>query len=74
MMLPFDFSNISLWITTTTIVLLITLEVTSTYYGQTNLRIDRQKLRDVTWVFSVLFVVVVAIAAINIITQQQKIF
>lgn len=66
MQLPLDVWDISLWLAITAIVLLITVELTSPHYGPTNLLINKKKLRNVTYVVSILFLATFAmkIAAI----------
>jgi hypothetical protein len=44
---PLNFWYISIWLAVTTIILLITAELISPYYGRTNLAIDKKRLRRV---------------------------
>jgi hypothetical protein len=63
-----DFTDVSLLLALAAIVFLITLELTAPYYGLSNLPINRKRLRNVTIVTGVLFLITVAIKAISIIT------
>jgi hypothetical protein len=67
MYIPLDFSNIVLWFTMTSMILLITLEFTSNYYGRTNLQIDRKRLQNVTIIVFTFFLISLALTAVNII-------
>ena len=67
MQFPLGFWDISLWLAVTAIILLITSELISPYYGKTNLIINRKKLRNVALSVSALFLITVAIRIINII-------
>jgi hypothetical protein len=66
---PLTFWDISLWLAITAVVLLITAELISPYYGLTNLEIDRKKLRKIALTMGMLFLGTVAIRIYNIITQ-----
>ena len=69
MQIPLNFSNISFWLTITIIILLITLELTSPHYGQTNLQIDRKKLQNATIAVFVFFMISIAITTLNILLR-----
>ena len=58
---PLSFWDISLWLAITAIVLLITSELISPYYGKTNLLINKKRLRNVAIIVSTLFLITVAI-------------
>jgi hypothetical protein len=64
---PLSFMDISLWLAVTAIVLLVTSELISPYYGRTRLAINRKKLRYTALIVSALFLVTVAIRIVNII-------
>ncbi len=66
---PLSFWDISLWLAVTSIILLITSELLSPYYGKTSLLINRKKLRNVAMVTATLFLITVAIRILNIITS-----
>jgi hypothetical protein len=65
--LPLDFWHMSLWLAVTAIILLVTSELISPYYGKINLLINRKKLRAIATVTSILFLITVAIHAYSII-------
>jgi hypothetical protein len=64
---PLTFWDISLWLAITAIVLLITSELISPYYGKTNLLINKKRLRNVALTVSTLFLITVAIRIATII-------
>ena len=64
---PLTFWDISLWLAVTAIILLITSELTSPYYGKTNLLINKKRLRNVSIIVSTLFLITVAIRIATII-------
>jgi hypothetical protein len=64
---PLTFWDINLWLAITAIVLLITSELISPYYGKTNLLINKKKLRNVAIIVSTLFLITVAIRIATII-------
>ena len=59
----------SLWLAVTAIILLITSELISPYYGKTNLLINKKRLRNVALTMSILFLITVAIRIYEIITS-----
>jgi len=65
---PLNFWDISLWLAVTAIILLITAELTSPYYGKTKLLIDKKKLRKAALTMGILFLITVAIRIYQIIT------
>jgi hypothetical protein len=64
---PLSFWDISLWLAITAIILLITSELISPYYGKTNLLINKRRLRNVALTVSTLFLITVAIRIATII-------
>jgi hypothetical protein len=64
---PLTFWDISLWLAVTAIILLITSELISPYYGKTNLLINKRRLRNVAIIVSTLFLITVAIRIATII-------
>jgi hypothetical protein len=64
---PLSFWDISLWLAVTAIILLITFELVSPYYGKTNLLIKKKRLRNVALIVSALFLITVAIRIATII-------
>jgi hypothetical protein len=70
MQIPLSFWEISLWLAITAIILLITAELISPYYGQTNLLIDKKKLKNAALITAILFLITVAIRIYGIITTS----
>ena len=68
---PLSFWDISLWLAVTAIILLITSELISPYYGKTNLLINKKRLRNVALAVSALFLLTVAIRVITIIISPS---
>jgi len=67
MTFPLTFWDISLWLAITAIILLITSEMLSPYYGKINTRINRKRLRNVAFAVSILFLAIVAIRIISMV-------
>jgi hypothetical protein len=67
MTFPLGFWDISLLLAITAIILLITSELLSAYYGKINILINRKKLKNTSILFSALFLATVAIRIIGII-------
>jgi hypothetical protein len=67
MQIPLTFSDVSLVLAVTSIVLMISSELSSPYYGHTNLIIDKKKLRNVAYATGILFLLTVAIKIYTII-------
>jgi len=67
MQFPLSFWNISLWLAITAIILLATSELLSPYHGQTNIIIDRKKLRTAALILGLLFTFTVLIQIYGII-------
>ena len=66
---PLSFWDISLWLAVTAIILLITSELISPYYGKTNILINRKRLRQTALTTGILFLITVAIRIYGIITS-----
>jgi hypothetical protein len=64
---PLSFWDISLWSAVTAIILLITSELVSPYYGKTRLLINKKRLKNAALAMSILFLVTVAIRIYGII-------
>jgi hypothetical protein len=64
---PLTFWDTSLWLAVTAIILLITSELISPYYGRTNLLINKKRLKNAALTVSILFLATVAIRVANII-------
>jgi hypothetical protein len=65
MIFPLSFWDISLWLAVTAIILLITSELISPYYGKTNLLANKKRLGNVALIVSILFLITVAIRIIT---------
>jgi hypothetical protein len=68
---PLSFSDTSLWLAITAIILLVTSELISPYYGKTNLLINNKRLRNAALTVSTLFLATVAIRIIAIIISPS---
>ena len=64
---PLSFWDISLLLAVTSIILLVTSELLSPYYGKTSLKINKKRLRKTALTTSILFLITVAIRIISII-------
>jgi len=69
MQFPLTLWDISVLLAITAIILLITSEMLSPYYGKVHAYINRKRLRNSALVFSVLFLTTVAIRIFGIITS-----
>ena len=67
MTFPLGFWDVSLLVAITAIILLITSELLSTYYGKVNILVNKKKLRNVAMGASILFLATVAIRIVSII-------
>jgi uncharacterized protein involved in exopolysaccharide biosynthesis len=70
MQIPLDFWNLSLWLAVTGIILLITVQLASTYEGKATILVDQKKLRTTALVIGILFLATVAIRIYGIVTLQ----
>ena len=61
MQFPLTFSDITLWLAITSIILLATSELISPYYGKTNLIIEKNRLRIVALTIGILFILMIVI-------------
>ena len=57
MQFPLSFWDITLWLAITAIILLATSELISPYYGQTNLLIDKNRLRLAALGVGIIFII-----------------
>jgi len=64
---PLSFWDISLLLAITAIILLVTSELLSPYYGKTSLKINKKRLRNAAMTTSILFLTTVAIRITTII-------
>jgi hypothetical protein len=67
MSFPLGFWDLSLWLAITAIILLITSEMLSQYYGKTNVYINNNRLKNTAFAVSILFLITVAIRILTII-------
>jgi len=67
MQMPLTFWDISLWLAVTAIILLITAELISPYYGRTSLLIREERLKNIALITAILFLITVAIRIFGII-------
>jgi len=67
MQFPLGFWDISLLLAITAIILLVTSELLSPYYGKTGIQINKKRLKNTALAFSILFLATVAIRIISII-------
>ena len=65
---PLTFTDARLLFTVGAIILLITTELSSPYYGLTNLTINRKNLKNAAFVVNAIFLIIVAARIISIIT------
>jgi hypothetical protein len=66
---PLSFWDISLWLAITAIILLVTSELMSPYYGKTKVLINKKRLQNAALTVSTLFYITVAIRVITIIVN-----
>jgi len=67
MAFPLGFWDLSLWIAMIAIILLVTSELLSPYYGRTGLLINKKRLRAVAFVVALIFLATVAYRIYDII-------
>lgn len=66
MVFPLNLAEINLLLAVVSIVLLVTSELLSPYYGAENLKINRKRLRNTSIVMSTSFLVTMAIRVVGI--------
>jgi len=67
--LPLGFWDLSLWTAVVAIILLITSELLSPYYGRTGILINRKRLRAVALVVALIFLGTVAYRIYQIVSK-----
>lgn len=67
MMFPLSFWDVSLVLATTAIILLVTSELLSPYYGKVNILLSKKKLKYAALTFSVFFLATVVLRIATII-------
>jgi hypothetical protein len=70
MQFPLALWDISLLLAVVAIILLITSEILSHYYGKISIQINRKRLRNAALAFSVLFLVTVAIRIVGMVISR----
>jgi hypothetical protein len=68
MQFPLTYWDLSLWLAVISIILLVASELVSPYYGQTNLLINKKRLKRAALTMGVLFLITVAIRIVSMIT------
>jgi len=66
---PLSFLDISLFLAVTAIILLITSELISPYYGKTNLLINKKRLKRAALIVSILFLMTIVVRIYGMITS-----
>ncbi len=69
MQFPLGFWDLSLWTAIVTIILLVTSELLSPYYGRTGIIINRHRLRIAAMILAFIFLGTVAYRIYEIITK-----
>ncbi len=67
MRFPLEFYDISIWLALSSIILLITSELTNPLYGKTNLIIERKRLKNIAIIISIFFLLFAVIKIYQII-------
>jgi len=65
---PLSLLDIGVWLAVTATILLITSELISPYYGNTNLLINKSRLRNVALTLGILFLIITAIRIYEIVS------
>jgi len=68
-MSPLSFWDLSLWIAVTAIILLVTSELLSPYYGRTSIIVNKKRLRMVSLSLGILFMLTVIIRVYEILSS-----
>ena len=66
---PLTFWDVSLWLAVVAIILLITSELISPYYGRTNLLIEKKNLRTVSLIVGIMFIATVIVRIYGIVAN-----
>jgi len=69
MQFPLSLWEVSLWLAVTSIILLATSELLSPHYGQTNLLINKKRLKQTALALGILFLITVAVRIYAIIAS-----
>lgn len=65
MTFPIGLWDLTIWLAGMAIILIITSELFSPYYGRVNIRIDKRRLRNAALIVSLLFLATVAVRIIG---------
>jgi len=68
-MSPLSFWDLSLWLAVTAIILLVTSELLSPYYGRTSIIVNKKRLRTVALSLGILFMITVFIRVYEILSS-----
>jgi len=69
LMSPLSFWDLSLWLAVTAIILLVTSELLSPYYGRTSIIVNKKRLRTVALSLGILFMITVFIRVYEILSS-----
>ena len=69
MQFPLTLWDVSLLLAVTAIILLVTSEMLSPYYGRVNIQINKKRLKNTALMVSIAFLATVAIRILGIITS-----
>jgi len=58
---PLTFSDLTLWLAITSIILLATSELISPYYGKTSLLIEKKRLRSAALTTGIIFILAILV-------------
>ena len=61
MWFPLSFSDITIWLAITALIMLATSELISSYFGKLDIIIDKRRLRFVTLLVSITFIITITI-------------
>ena len=61
MWFPLSFSDITIWLAITALIMLATSELISSYFGKLDLIIDKRRLRLATLLVSITFIITITI-------------
>ncbi len=66
---PLVFTDFSLLFAVGTIVLLLTAELSSPYYGHTNFTVNRRKLKDAAYATGIIFLITACVTIVQILLK-----
>lgn len=65
MNLPLTFFDFSLWIAIITIILLVTVQLLMSQIGKNHIRVNRKRLKKITYIMTILFIIISGVRIIN---------